>query len=557
MFNRLIFNLSISSLLAYTIGVLDVSIVQNQGAAWAAEKEPHPAPHAAPHPAPHPAAHPVAHAAAQAAAQQHQQQVQQRQQQAQQRQESFKQQHPARAEVLGRDNNLNRELKEDKGDLNGHYNQLKTQDNSIRRQEQADAARNGGHITGQEDRQLNREENGLSRQINHDNQGAGDAAFQKNHPLRSEVLGRDANLNNQINGDEGHLSGHYGQLKSEDNAIKRQEQGDAARNGGHLTGQEYKQLNHEENGLNRQISGDKRPAAPPPFTGKPAPFQKAMPAPALQGQVSAAQQAQAATANQNLQNNLYPVPMSQAPANYQQAASAQTSSYLNNTPTTLGGQPVTINSGNTYVSNTPQSSYPAWWGGGGAPNGGAGGGAGSGGGGSGFGGGNSAAGNSAGFGGGGGGGGWGPGGAPWGGPPHGWGWSNGFTIGSIISASLGWLRSGWPHYYGPPPSGFMYPPGFVPTPWVYNPMMNMWRQPGQMAWEPVPPPYDYTMPITVQMVEPIRVWAPSPMGPVPETINQLVMYNAHYFPMMGRWGYRNRHGYFVWLNMPPPPPQLS
>jgi hypothetical protein len=449
---------------------------------------------------------------------------------------AFQKNHPGRSQVLGRDANLNRELNEDRGDLSGHYSQLKNEDNSIRRQEQIDAARNGGHITGQEDRQLNREENGLSRQINRDNQGAGDAAFQKNHPGRSEVLGRDANINNRINSDEGHLSGHYGQLKSEDNAIRRQEQVDAARNGGHLTGQEYNQLNREENGLNRQISRDKRPVNPPPFSGKPAPFQKALPAPALQGQVSAAQQAQAASANQNLQNNLYPVPMSQAPSNYQQAASAQTSSYLNNTPTTVGGQPITINSGNTYVSNTPLSSYPAWWNGGG--------------GGAGF----------PGGGGGGGGGGWagpGPGGPPWGGPPPGWGWSNGFTIGSIISASLGWLRSGWPHYYGPPPSGFMYPPGFVPTPWVYNPMINMWRQPGQMAWAPVPPPSDYTMPITVQMVEPIRVWAPSPMGPVPETVNQLVMYNAHYFPMMGRWGYRNRHGYFVWLNMPPPPPQLS
>jgi chemotaxis protein histidine kinase CheA len=432
----------------------------------------------------------------------------------------FQKTHPGRSEVLGRDANLNRVLNEDKGDLSGHYGQLKTEDNAIRRQEQIDAARNGGHLTGQEYKQLNGEENGLSRQIGRDNYGAGDAQFQKTHQGRSEVLGRDANLNNQINGDYGHLSGHYGQLKSEDNAIRHQEQVDAARNGGHLTGQEYRQLNREENGLARQISHDKRPINPPPLHGNPAPFQQAAPAPTLQGQVSSAQQAQAASAYQNMQNNLYPVPISQAPAGYQQAAGAQTSGYLNNTPASLGGQPVTINSGNTYVSNVPQSNYPSWWGGGGSGGGG---------------------------GGGGGGGFWQPG--------PGWGWSNGFTIGAIVNAGLGWLRFGWPHYYGPPPTGFMYPPGFVPTPWVYNPMLNMWRQPGQMAWSPVPPPPEYTMPITVQVIEPIRILAPTPNGPMPETVNQLVMYNAHYFPSMGRWGYRNRNGYFVWLNNAPP--QLS
>ncbi|MDR3615904.1 MAG: hypothetical protein P4L53_20265 [Candidatus Obscuribacterales bacterium] len=587
-YNRLILNFSIASLLAYTVGLVEISDLQNQSsAAWAA---PNAAAQAAAQRAAQARQQQQQHAAQQQqqqqqrqhqaqqrqqqaaqqrqqqaaqqrqqqaaqqrqhqaqehqqqAAQQRQQQAQERQQQAAQqrrqqeqehqqqaaqqrqqqqaqehqqqqavqKQESFKQEHPGRAEVLGRDANLNRDLNQDKGDLSGHYGQLKSEDNSIRHQEQVDAARNGGHLTGQEYRQLNGEENGLSRQTSRDNQGAGDAQFQMNHSGRSEVLGRDANLNNQINSDKGNLSGHYGQLKSEDKSIQRQEQIDAARNGGHLTGQEYRQLNREENGLSRQISNDKRPMNPPPFHGNPAPFQNAAPAPALQGQVSAAQQAQAGNAYQNMQNNLYPVPMSQAPSGYQQAAAAQTSSYLNNTPASLGGQPVTINSGNTYVSNVPQSNYPSWWGGGGGA-----------------------------------GGGWGGGGGFWQ-PGPGWGWSNGFTIGSILNG-LNWLRYGWPHYYGPPPAGFIYPPGFVPTPWVYNPMMNMWRQPGQMEWDSVPPPAEYTMPITVQVVEPIRILAPSPAGPVPETVNQLVMYNAHYFPAMGRWGYRNRHGCFVWLN---------
>jgi hypothetical protein len=405
----------------------------------------------------------------------------------------FQQNHPARSEVLGRDANLNRDINQDKGDLSGHYGQLKSEDNSIRRQEQIDAARNGGHLTGQEDRQLNREENGLNRQINRDNRGAGDAQFQQNHPGRSEVLGRDANLNNQINGDRGDLGGHYGQLKSEDNSIRRQEQIDAARNGGHLTGQEYKQLNHEESNLARQISHDRRPPNPPPINQPPAPFPQASPSPFLRGNVSAAQRAQAQQAYQNMQNNITPV--QQAPGNFQQVANAGTGAYMNNYATTLGGQPISINSGNTYVNNVPQGGYPGWWGGGG-------------------------------------GGGWQPG--------PGWGWSNGFVVGSAISAGLPWLRFGWPHYYGPAPAGFIYPPGYFPTPWIYNQLSGQWRQPGEPGWASGPPPADYTMPITVQAIEPIETGN--------GTINQIVMYNAFYHPRFGRWGYRNRQGFFVWVN---------
>jgi hypothetical protein len=187
--------------------------------------------------------------------QRQQQQAAMRQEQAQQRNE-FRQQHPGRAEVLGRDSGLNNRINQDKGDLNGHYGQLRAEDTSIRRQEQIDAARNGGHLTGQEYRQLNGEENGLSRQISRDNYGRGNASFQAAHPLRSEVLGRDVNLNNQINQDAGDLGGHYSQLKAEDNSIRHQEQVDAAHNGGYLTGQEYRQLNGEENGLARQVSRD-------------------------------------------------------------------------------------------------------------------------------------------------------------------------------------------------------------------------------------------------------------------------------------------------------------
>jgi len=80
----------------------------------------------------------------------------------------FAQKHPRRAEVLGRDRNLNRRINNDKGQLGGHYNQLKNEDKSIRRQEQRDAKINGGYITKGQKAHLNKEENRVNRQIERD-----------------------------------------------------------------------------------------------------------------------------------------------------------------------------------------------------------------------------------------------------------------------------------------------------------------------------------------------------------------------------------------------------
>jgi hypothetical protein len=76
--------------------------------------------------------------------------------------------HPRRAEVLGRDNQINREINRNRGNLGGHYGQLKAEDRSIRRQEQRDFRRNGGYLTRGQQAHLNREENHVQRQIRRD-----------------------------------------------------------------------------------------------------------------------------------------------------------------------------------------------------------------------------------------------------------------------------------------------------------------------------------------------------------------------------------------------------
>jgi hypothetical protein len=167
--------------------------------------------------------------------------------------ETFTQRHPRRAEVLGRDNHINNRINAAKGNLGGKYNHLERQDNSIRRQEQNDAHRNGGYITRGQQGQLNREENALSKETAMDNKNN---KFVQNHPRRAQVLSRDANLNYNINKDEGHLGGHYNQLEHEDRSIQHQEQRDAGQNGGHITRAEQNQLNREENGLRNQIRRD-------------------------------------------------------------------------------------------------------------------------------------------------------------------------------------------------------------------------------------------------------------------------------------------------------------
>jgi hypothetical protein len=238
-----------------------------------------------------------------------------------------------------------------------------------------------------------------------------------------------------------------------------------------------------------------------------------MPEPFLGKHPNAQQMRQGHAAYQNMQRNLWATPGANAPHNFQGYQTSQHNNYIHNYNTVINNQPVTINSGNTYVNPMPQGNYPHWWGH------------------------------------------WWHGGGGWGGYNGwgpGWGWGTGFLVGSILRGSLAWLHWGWPAYYGPAPAGFMYCPNYVPTPWFYNPEVNQWRMAGALSYSP-PPPSDYTAPITVQVVEPVQVMAQDPDtgAQIEETINQVFFYNAYYYPEMGRWGYMNRAGYFIWLNNPP------
>jgi hypothetical protein len=166
---------------------------------------------------------------------------------------NFQQNHPRRAQVLGRAGNLSNRINGNYGHLGGQYGHLAGQDRHIVGQEQRDARQNGGYITKGQQGQLNREENSLSRETFYDNKNN---KFVQNHPRRSEVMSRDSNLNYNINKDEGHLGGNYKQLEGEDRSIAQQQRADARANGGYITKSEQQQLNQEESGLRNQIRQD-------------------------------------------------------------------------------------------------------------------------------------------------------------------------------------------------------------------------------------------------------------------------------------------------------------
>jgi len=82
--------------------------------------------------------------------------------------ETWAQRHPRRAEVNARLANqnarINKELKE--GEITkGQARALHREDRAVRQEERDMASQNGGHITRSEQRVLNQQENGISREI--------------------------------------------------------------------------------------------------------------------------------------------------------------------------------------------------------------------------------------------------------------------------------------------------------------------------------------------------------------------------------------------------------
>lgn len=81
---------------------------------------------------------------------------------------TFSQNHPRRYQVLTSDQNLQNQVNQDYGHLDGQYQNLNSQANNIWNQEQSDAYQNGGYITRNQWAQLDSQEAALQNSINSD-----------------------------------------------------------------------------------------------------------------------------------------------------------------------------------------------------------------------------------------------------------------------------------------------------------------------------------------------------------------------------------------------------
>jgi len=84
---------------------------------------------------------------------------------------NFQKEHPRRTQVLKREDRQHNQVNKAERNKKLTYQQgskIKGEEHAIRKQEQAEAKANGGHITKDEQKQLNKEENKVEREIKRD-----------------------------------------------------------------------------------------------------------------------------------------------------------------------------------------------------------------------------------------------------------------------------------------------------------------------------------------------------------------------------------------------------
>ncbi len=177
--------------------------------------------------------------------------------------------HPRMREAMGRNRNINRRMDRDYGHLGGNYGKLEGERHNIAQQERKDYKQNGGYLTKGEQHQFNKEDNNLNRQIANDYRGRGNwnrgpgnrgqwnrGQWDKDHPRQAQVLGADHRLGRELNNDKGQLGGNYKTLKSDQQAIRKEDITDRKANGGYITPAQKQQMNQQEKALQQQIKSD-------------------------------------------------------------------------------------------------------------------------------------------------------------------------------------------------------------------------------------------------------------------------------------------------------------
>ncbi len=137
----------------------------------------------------------------------------------------------------------------------GETANLEKKEAAVNQEVRADRSLNGGHLTQQEKRVVNQQQNNLSKQVYQDKHNA---AVQ--HYGNNEVDQRRENQQDRIaNGiASGKLTaGQTARLEKGEAAINQQTRADRAANGGHLTQGEKRQINKEQNKASGKIYREK------------------------------------------------------------------------------------------------------------------------------------------------------------------------------------------------------------------------------------------------------------------------------------------------------------
>jgi hypothetical protein len=144
----------------------------------------------------------------------------------------------------------------------GETSKLETKEAAINGETRADRAANGGKLTPAEKAKVNRQQNGLSKQIYADKHNANTAHYGNN-----KVGQRRENQQDRIAQGikSGQLTaGETAKLEHQQKGINQQVAADRSANGGKLTAGEKKQVNHEQNQASKNIYHKKHNAATQP-----------------------------------------------------------------------------------------------------------------------------------------------------------------------------------------------------------------------------------------------------------------------------------------------------
>ncbi len=140
----------------------------------------------------------------------------------------------------------------------GETANLETKEAAINGETKADRAANGGKLTSAEKTQINKQQNGVSKQIYQDKHNANTAQYGNN-----KVGQRRENQQDRIaqGVKSGQLTaGETAKLENQQKGINQQVKADRAANGGKLTSGEKKQINGEQNAASKNIYNKKHNA---------------------------------------------------------------------------------------------------------------------------------------------------------------------------------------------------------------------------------------------------------------------------------------------------------